>query len=207
MTGRSAFPEYARLWREQIDPKELAALQARAKNIERDARRKRLVDLALGFLSIGMVGVFLWSNPTSPQIRLGFALLVAGAAWLVWRRHQITRASRATAVDDPRNFFETAIENVRAEINLSTISLFMGVPVFISAVLLTKAAQGIDGVDWFLRLPSNINFVGIMVLVVLVLGHVYFARENIRLREQLRRLESMSREWDDQPARDLPAGS
>lgn len=199
------FPEYAELWREQIGPEELALFQARAKNIERNAKRKRLLDFALWFVAIGMVCLFLWFVPTSLQIKLGYALLVAGTIWFVWRRHQITRASRAIAIDDPRVFFETAIKTVRAELNLSTMSLYMGLPFFITSVLLAKSAQGIDGFDLIRQLP-DVNFATAMIVAIVFLFHGYIVRENIKLREQLRRLESMRREWDEQQARDLAEG-
>ena len=109
------FPQYAELWREQVDPGELAKLQAWARNIERNATRKARFDIVTGFASIGILCVILWAYPTSPQIRFGFAFMVAIMAWLAWRRYEITRTSRAIAVDNPRAFFEAAIKNVGAE--------------------------------------------------------------------------------------------
>ena len=60
------FAEYAALWREQVDPKELAELQAMATKIRRAARRRWLLDHLLGILAavaillIAAVGPLAW---------------------------------------------------------------------------------------------------------------------------------------------------
>lgn len=195
------FPQYAELWKEQIDPEELAQLQAMAKNIERTARRKRLLDLSLGFGFVGPACLILWIYPVSLLAKFGFVLLGAMVFWVVWWRHQITRASRATAIDDPRVFFEKTIKNVQSELNLSTISFFLAVPAFFGCVVLTNSLHGRDGIALFLRALRDGNPKVILILSFVILGGVYFARDNLKLREQLRRLESMSREWDEQQLR------
>lgn len=198
------FRDYAALWQEQIDPEELAGLQAMAKKIERIAWWKRLLDVLLGLGFVVPVGLILWVHPASPQTKLGYFLGAAMVGWLVWRRHLITRAARATSVHDPHLFFEKTIKNVRAEINLSTISLALGIPAFIFSAILMGSIHGLGGIE-FIRLAlheknlRNTIFVG----VILALGTVYFVWDNIKLREQLRRLENMRREWD---ARDSGEG-
>ena len=191
-------------WREQIGPEELAELQTMAKKIERTARRRWLDrPRSWGPWPSARSGALLWLNTTSPLVKLGFALLAGATTWYGWRRHQITKAARSIAVDDPRVFFDAAIRNVRAEISLSTISLTLGPPFFFVSVLLTQAADGVSGFDWifeeltYARLVRTGAISGLFVLCA-----AYFVRDNIRLRGQLRRLEGMSREWEDQPGRD-----
>lgn len=200
---RRGFPQYAKLWQEQIGQEELTQFQAMAKTIERTARWRSLIDHALGVLAIGAVCALLWLNATSIEVKIGFALLVGATTWFGWRRHEITKASRSIAVDDPRLFFDGAIRNVRAEISLSTISLTLGPPFFFVSVLLTQAADGVSGFDWIFEELTYARIVRTGAISVLfVLCAAYFVRDNIRLRGQLRRLEGMSREWEDQPGRD-----
>lgn len=204
---RRGFPQYAKLWQEQIGQEELTQFQAMAKTIERTAKRRGWIDTSLWFLAFGLVCVVLWINTTSLGVKLGFGLLVAGTTWFGWRRHEITKASKALAVDDPRLFFEAAIRNVRAEIGLSSISLWLGPPFLIISILLTNAAEGGDSIDFVfrkLRYENLARTIAIAVFVILFL--IYFVRDNMKLRKQLRRFESMSREWDDQTARDLREG-
>jgi hypothetical protein len=202
------FRQYAELWQEQIDPEELAELQAMAKIIERTAARRRLIDSSLMLGFIGPVGVALWIYPASVQVRFGFVLIGVALAWGFWRRHELTRASRATAIHDPRVFFEKAIKNVRAEVRMSTISLCLAVPALIGCFSLMSALRGFAVTELILlelRGPKLAKTV--LIVIILVLAAVYFVRDNIRLREQLRWLETMRREWDEQSARDLAEGA
>ncbi|HMG48267.1 MAG TPA: hypothetical protein VK614_12500 [Allosphingosinicella sp.] len=199
------FSDYAALWREQIDPKELAELQAMATKIKRTAGRRWLLDRVLALVAAGLVCFAILRYPAPPLINLGLALLLLGPVWHVWRRHQITRASRAIAIDDPRVFFEAAIENVRAEINLSTLSTAFGIPTFIACLLLAGAADGFDHIYMNFRdlfAIASVKLTSFAAIFVLILS--YFIRDNIRLREQLRRLEAMRREWDERDPGEEP---
>lgn len=191
------FPQYAELWQEQVDPEELAELQAMAKNIERAARRKRLLDVSLALAFIGPACLALWIYPGALRIKFGLVLCGAGALWGVWRRHEITRASRATAIHDPHVFFEKTIKNVRAEINLSTLSLCLMLPAFVVCFLLMNALRGHDGVEAFLQALHDKKLMLISAAAILILAAIYFTRDIIKLRQQVRRLESMSREWGE----------
>jgi hypothetical protein len=196
-----SFKEYIALWQEQIDEEELAELRLRTKAIVRTANRRRLRDIALLLLAVGMVCMFLWLHPTPLLTRLGFVPLVALLVGVVWRRHQITMAARAITVDHPRFFFDSAIRNARSELNLSRFDLWLGWPMFVVTVILVKTAQGIDIVRWIRRLPHDINAFGITTLTLVVLVYLYFLREHGKMRAQLRRLEAMRREWEDQAGR------
>lgn len=200
------FRQYAELWQEQIEPEELAELQAMAKNIERTARRKWLLDVSLALICAGFACFILWSHPASLQVKFGYFLLGAICLWGAWRRHQITRASRATAIDDPRVFFEKAIKNLRAELNLSTTSVSVAVPMGILSIVLAGSLRGVTAMELvrkvFDKNPAIIIFVG----TVLVLSGIYFIRENFKLREQLRRLERMRREWEEPQEPDAEEG-
>lgn len=199
------FTEYAALWREQIDPKELAELQTMATKIKRTAGRKWLLDLLLALAAAGLVCLAILRYPAPPLIKLCLTLLMLGPMWCVWRRHQITRASRAIATDDPQVFFEAAIENVRAEINLSTLSAWLGIPTFIACCLLGGAASGFDHLymtfrDLFTLASAKLTSIAVIFILIVI----YLMRDNIRLREQLRRLEAMRREWDERDPGEEP---
>jgi ribose/xylose/arabinose/galactoside ABC-type transport system permease subunit len=200
------FPEYAALWREQIDPKELAELQAMATKIKRTAAWRWLFDQIIGFLAVGAIAWVILLRPGAPLIKAGLALLVLPTFWYLWRwRRRITRDSRAIAVDDPRIFFDAAIENVRAETRLYTLSAWLTLPLMIAVCLLLGAAYG------FAVLYAN--FISIVTLAspklaaiaaLIILGHIYLFRDNLRMRGQLRRLEAMRREWNERDPGDEP---
>ena len=194
-------PQFAALWREQIAPDELRRLQDMAGKIERRARRKQLVDLAMAVAAVGLFLLFMWLHPVSPAFKLGFALLAAVIVWRGWGRREITKASRAAAIHDPSAFFESAMKNARAEIRHSTTDLWLTVAVIILAPLLVFRARGWNDIDSVLRYTIELNFTKtIAATAVFILAFAFYVRENIRLRERLRRLEGMSREWAEQAA-------
>lgn len=199
------FPEYAALWREQIDPKELAELQAMATKIKRTAGRRWLVDRVLALMAVGMICVAVLGYPAPPLIKLCWILFLLAPIWCIWRRHQITTASRAIATDDPAVFFEAAIENVRAEIDLSTLSSWLGLLSFIALCLLAGVAQGFDHLFMNIRnifTLASPKAAAVAVIFIVVL--IYLIRDNMRLREQLPRLEAMRREWDERDPGEEP---
>ncbi|HEV2818497.1 MAG TPA: hypothetical protein VGW40_14890 [Allosphingosinicella sp.] len=165
-----------------------------ASKIGRTAGRKRLLDVSLSLSFVAAASFILWKHPASLEVKFGYFSLAAVCLWLAWRRHQLTRAAQAIATDDPRVFFEKAIENVRAEINLSTASIYFAAPAGIVTILLGKLALGLTAAE-LLRKLYNKAPIKIFVGTVVLLAAIYFIRDNIRLRRQLRRLESMSREW------------
>ena len=198
------FRHYAELWQEQIEPEELAELQTMARNIERSARRKRLFDFSVAFGFVGVACLILWKHSASLQVTFGYVFVAAVCFLLAWRRHQITVASRATTIDDPRVFFEKAIRNVRAEIDLSTTSMVLALPGLIISALLSSSLVGLTVMEMIRKLydyvPSRI------VLMGGALALIYFIRDNIKLRRQLRRFESMRREWDEPQASEPEKG-
>jgi hypothetical protein len=197
--------EYAALWREQVDTKELTELQAMATKIRRTARRRWLLDHLWGILAAVMTCLAVLLDPAPLLIKLCLALLLVGPMWFVWRRRQVAEAARAIAIDDPKVFFEASIGNMRAEINLSTLSAWSMAPIFIAGCLLGGAAHGFDRLyiafrDMFTLASVKLTLIG----VITILTFIYFIRDNIKLREQLRRLEAMRREWDERAPGEEP---
>jgi hypothetical protein len=195
--------EYAALWREQADPKERAELRAMAKKIGRRARLRWLIDFAAGFVALGGVSVFVWTRPGPLQLKLSLALLAAAVlTWTSWRRHQITRASLAITASDPHSFFKTAIDNLRMEISFLTISFWLSLPAFFIPTWIGVRILGINRADFVQKLLAvNPAKAGIVIAII---GLVYFysGREIIRLRERLRRLEEMRREYEERDPED-----
>lgn len=192
------FPLYAELWREQIGPEELAELQAMAKNIEHTARWRRLFDALWLIAFAAVAGLALWLYPSSPAARLALALLMAVLLGMFWIRNRLTRASRATIVDDPTIFFDKAIRNVRAEINLYTLSSWLTAPGLLLGLWVMSTLRDLSIPQLFvreLRDQSPLKTIGLTI--AMMLGGFFFTRDYMRLREQLRRLESMSREWNE----------
>lgn len=199
-------PDLARLWQEQIDPAELDELRGLATTIKRTAARRKLRDDAIGvavfvlFLAALLAGVV--------KLSPGLAIVAAPPAWGGWMRYRIAAAARALVVDEPRAFFAGAIANARAELRFSRILTWLAVPYVLLCLAVFYAAEGLTSLDLMRAeafgqpLPKMIAFV---VLNALLLAWALRATRNAH--EQLRRIERMSLEWDEQMAGDGEEGS
>lgn len=201
---RPDFPELAQLWREQIEPAEQATLDALARAIKRTARRRWALDVLFTLLGIGSL---VWAVATLRQstlwIELGFALLAATMVWLFWKRQRIVKGANALATGEPGSFFAAAIDNARAELGLSAIALALFPPVYAFLLVLLCAGSGVTGLD---RVAGFLFVERPMVGAVHIANCLFFealiCRAYLKLRAQLRRLEQMRREWEDEEARD-----
>jgi len=200
------FPLYAELWREQVDADELAGLRAMAGKVERTARRRRLAGAAIAGLCFGLVGFLLWVRPASLPAGLASALLAAAILRAGWHRHLAAGAARAAAIRDPRRFFEKAIGDARAQATISTIAILFLVPALIFCLMLMSAARGIDASESVRHEVSGNPAKTAIVAAAYVLAAIYLMRANARMRAQVRRLESMSREWDELRAGEAEGG-
>jgi hypothetical protein len=199
---RSGFSELSGLWQEQVDPPEEERLRLLSRDIVRSAGRRRAIDLLLALIAIGLVTMALFLHPAPAAVRLVLAGVTGFLAWTVWMRQRLFTAARALAVCEPDAFFGAAIGNARAELRYSTLSLWGAAPAALLLFLLLLTPRDrfeLDPVAAFGAHPVRMA----LVLLTLLLGYVFFVRDNFRLREQLRRLEAMSTEWDAEHARDI----
>ena len=144
----------------------------------------------------------------SLPMTLGVALLVTFPAWSVWKRHRIEAAARALAADEPRAFFAAAIENARAELGFTRVSLWLFLPYLFVGIPVIYAARGLTSVDLMLKESLEAPLAKTLILAAAILVLLVWAvRSNRNARAHLRRLERMSREWDEQEARDGEEGA
>jgi hypothetical protein len=201
---RGEFPELARLWQEQIDPAEQAALDTLAREIKRTASRRGAQDV---LLTIGGFGALVFAlvvfRPSTLPLWLGFAAMAAVMLWYLWKRHRIVQGARALASGEPGTFFAAAVENARAELSLSRFGLWLMPPGYASMIILMTVCDGVTGIGPIARFLFVRN-------AWMTLGHVallavlfaIFMRLDLKLRAQLRRLEQMRREWEEEEVRD-----
>lgn len=203
MTPRE-YPEFARLWQEQVDPEEHASLHALAKDIKRIAKSRLWFDFAMGAMCVAGISLQLLIRPMGLPNRLAFVFMMALVVWAVWTRRRIAKSARALVVGEPVAFFTAAIENARAELSFSTTSLFIAPPAGFGLFVAMLATQRGTDIDQVLGELLGAYLVKTMLFALVVaLALFFFTRANIRLREQLRRLEAMSRECAEEDARDL----
>ena len=201
---RADFPELAQLWQEQIDPAEQAGLETLATEIKRTARRRGWLDVLFTILGVGsLVFALIYLQRTTPPIQLGFALLGALMVAFLWRRRHIVKGANALATGEPDTFFAAAIANARAELGLARVGLAIFPPGCAFLLVLLSAASGVTGFD---RIASLLFVEQPMVGALQMANFLFFEalgyRSYVKLRAQLRRLERMKREWEEEDGGD-----
>ena len=197
MTPRD-FPDFARLWKEQVDPAEQASLRALANTIRHTARRRKGFDFTVGLAAIALALFFL-AQATLPVAGLVYIVVIVAIAGLLWARHQVAESARAMVADEPSQFFAAAIKSVQGELRLSTFGLCLAAPGTVSLLIMGLVDRGANTVDLLLGALSNFALPGLF----LIIAFAYFVWENIQLRQQLRRLEEMSHEYEEETLRDM----
>jgi hypothetical protein len=204
MTRRD-LPDFAELWKEQVEPAELAELKALATTIRRTAKRRKQLDNAMGLLCLGLVPLLLLVHPAPLWTKLGFiAFMGAPMAWAGWMRYRLADAARALVADHPSTFFEAAIENARAERNFYMIATAVTTPILVAGILLFYAANGVTSLDLIREDVFERRFVKTMVYGgIYIVAFAFILHANLKRHRQVRRLQAMRREWQEQEARDL----
>lgn len=201
---RPDFQELTRLWQEQIDRHEQAALNTLANEIERTARRRGAQDVLFTIAGLGaVVFAVVMLRPSTLPLWLGFAAMAAVMLWLMWRRHRIVQGARRLASGEPGTFFAAAVENARAELSLSRFGLWLMPPGYAAMLVLLTVCDGVTGIGPIARFlfvrNAWMTLVQVAILAVLM---AIFIRLDLKLSAQLRRLEQMKREWEEEEVRD-----
>lgn len=195
------YREFSRLWQEQVDPQEQATLHRLAKGVERTALRRRAIDAALALAAIGAVVSALLIHSVPTPAKLALAAVIGLIAWTIWKRQRILESAQALAACEPDAFFTAAIGHARAELNYSTFSLWLSAPITLSVFALLLVPEGLGDVDLLVSELFGAHVRKTMALIVtLILIYSFYIRANFRLREQVRRLEGMRREWEREDA-------
>lgn len=205
MTPRD-LPDLASLWQEQIDPAELGELRALAKTIGRTAARRRRRDDSVGIVVFALFLAVLLAGAL--KMSLGIAIAGAAPVWAGWKRHRIARAARTLVADEPRAFFAAAIANARAELGFSRLVMWAALPYVFLCLALVYAGRGLTSLDLMrneaLGQPPA-KMIAFVALLAVLLAWVVRAHRDAGA--QLRQLERMSGEWDEQEARDWEEGA
>lgn len=173
---------------------EHAHLQWLSAKIKRSSAWKWELDLALTMLAVLACAIVLLHRGP-PLAGLWIFLLSPAVLWYVWKRRQITEAWRVMEVGRPEIFLASALENLRAEIRLSTMAL-ISTALFLAALGVIGATSiGLDQVPaWISGSLARAPLKAVFALVALGI-FIYFVRDNLSMRGRARRLQAMLHEW------------
>jgi hypothetical protein len=192
--------EFARLWREEPTPEESRALRQLA---DRAARRAKLLGYAeIGTGAIIALGILfaLLIDPGPLTILSGGALLL-GLLWTVRKRHLLRQVAILVGSGDGGSVVEKQIAKARVDLRRSRIGLFSFPPTLLLAhVMVNSVLRGGSLRDYgdllarhFLAWPG-----GPLILLLFALAVGYQLRGISRLRAELRRLELIRAEYQEE---------
>lgn len=189
--------ELAGLWQEQ-EPAETARFEAMARRARRRGRLLGYADLALAALIVGgtIFGIFVTPRPTTIAIAL---LLILATIWLTLKRRGLREMASTLNTSDPTAFLESSARYAAAALRRANLSLML-IPLFMVAAILFKASLRGGDFDQMLQAvwtwASSLR--GTIALAIAILVMAAMGRSRIRLQEELRRLERMRLEYEEE---------
>ena len=192
--------EFARLWREEPTPEESRALRQLA---DRAARRAKL----LGYAEIGGSGIvalgilFALMIDRGPVTVLTGATLLVAILWSVRKRHLLRQVAILVNSGDGGSVVQKQIAKARADLRRTRIGLFLYPPaLLLGHLLVNSVVTGGSLRDYWDLLATDFGTWPGGPLVLLLFGLIlaYQLRAIMRLRGELRRLELISAEYQEE---------
>lgn len=196
------FDDLADLWQGEEEG-DREAFEAMARRARRRGRLLGYADIGLFVLLVGTVlsSIFMSPNPTS--LVVGVLLLIT-TIWVSWTRRRLRQMSRALDTSDPAGFLESCVANARANLRRVKITLFT-VPLFTVLAAVFKGSQrsrgGLEDLPrGMLEWASQGRAMIVLAVISLIFLSVLWSRR--RLLVELRRLEALRRDYEEESRRD-----
>jgi hypothetical protein len=196
--------ELAELW-QQPDEAEAEKFQALARRARRRGRYLGYADWALALLLVGGSLLALLASH-GPLTTITAIILLVATVWLTWQRRRLRQMARTLDTADRQGFIESSIRGARANLRRVTLSI-VALPPFVIVALLTKISlrQGghvADPGGALLAWAQSTR--GMISLAVFALIIALSVRSILRIRNELRRLETLRRAYEDENRADGP---
>lgn len=194
------FEELADLWQDPDDG-DREAFEALARKARRRGRLLSYVDLAFVVLLVApLLTVFLTPNPVVVAAAL---VLLMATLWISLVRWRLRQMAATLNTNNPTAFVASSLRNVTANLRRVNLSLVL-TPLFVAAAILFKGSQRSSGgmhlLEGVWAWASSLR--GLAALAVVALFVVALIRSRARLQAELRRLESLRLEYEEERLRD-----
>jgi hypothetical protein len=197
----SELQELADLWQE-ADPAEVARFERFARRARRQGRLLAYADLALALLIVApLATVPMTPHPTMIAVAL---LLLLATGWVSLKRRRLRQLTATLNTSDPAAFLESSIQNTKADLRRVRLTLML-MPLFVGATILFKGSQRSD--NKLEHLPEGVwawasSPRGLIALTVVAVVLAVLVRSRRRLKVELRRLERLRLEYEEENRRD-----
>jgi hypothetical protein len=190
--------ELAELW-QQPDSAETEKFQALARRARRRGRWLGYADWALAVVLVGGSLFALLASPGRLTTIAAVGLLIA-TIWLTWQRRRLRQMARTLDTTDRRGFIASSVRSARANRRRVALSI-IALPPLVLLALLSKMSfrQGGDASDpgrfllaWA-QSPRGMISMAIFALIIAL-----SVRSLLRIRKELRHLETLRRAYEEE---------
>lgn len=198
------FEDLADLWQDGEEG-DREVFEAMARRARRRGRLLGYADLGLFVLLVGAVLSSVFMAPTPTSMVIAIPMLVA-TVWVTWTRRRLRQMSATLDTSDPAAFLESCVANAKANLRRVNFSLIVVLPLLTTMAAVIKGSQrsrgGIEGLlqgiwEW----ASSVRaMIALTIIFLIFLSVVWSGR---RLRAELRRLESLRQDYEEESRREV----
>jgi hypothetical protein len=194
--------QLADLWM-QPDPAEAEKFQSLARRARRRGRWLGYADWALAIVLVGG-SVFAFLASPGPLFTAAAILLLVATVFLTWQRRKLRQMASTLDTADRRAFIESSVRSARANLRRVTLSALALPPLVLVALLAKMGMRGnvTDPGQFLLAWAQSPR--GMISLAIFALILALQMRSILRIRSELRRLESLRRAYEDEHLADGP---
>lgn len=191
--------ELAEIWR-QPDAAEAEKFRSLAQRARRRGRYLSFADWALAIVLVGSSVFFLLVSP-GPMTTIAALGLLVVTVWLTWQRRRLRQMARTLDTADRQSFIASSVRSARANLRRVTLSLIVMPPFIIFAVLAKRSYRRGGG---YVSDPGQIlldwaqSTRGMISLAIFALIIAYSLRSIMRIRKELRSLETLRRAYEEE---------
>jgi HAMP domain-containing protein len=189
--------ELSELWR-QPDPAEAEKFRALARRARRRGRFLGYADWALAIVLVG--GSFMLLASPGPVTTVAAILLLVATIWLTWQRRRLRQMASTLDTVDRQSFIESSVRSARANLRRVTLTVIALPPLVIIALLAKMSARR----GGYVSDPGQVLLAwaqsprGMISLAIFALILALSFRSILRIRRELRRLESLRRAYEEE---------
>lgn len=192
------FDQLAALWKQEPDAFERRELAGLARRATRTARFLQYAEFVVGLLlGLGILAA-LFVQPVPLSLALGLPVVVT-VFWYSWKSHALGNLALLVDRSGRDAFVESMARSKAAHLARSTIGLCLFLPTIVVTSMAIHSWKGgtLDGYVQAMALAMT-KTGGIVTMVVLLVALLLFIRTNLRLRQELGRLQLLCGEYREE---------
>jgi hypothetical protein len=194
--------QLADLW-QQPDSAEAEKFQAMARRARRRGRWLGYADWALAILIVGGSLFALIASP-GPLFTVAALLLLVATIFLTWQRRKLRQMASTLDTTDRQAFIASSVRSARANLRRVTLSALALPPLVVAALLAKMGMRGNVSDPGQILLAWAQSPRGMISLAIFGMILALQMRSILRIRSELRRLDSLRRAYEDERRADGP---